>query len=126
MNSFDRERLRIQRTKMLYPPGTRIVLGEMSDPYAPVPPGTRGTVNFVDDMGTIYPQWDNGRTLGLIFGEDSFRKLTPEELEEESVKIQAKTKRKSSQDCIAICSDLICTMLLFSAFIPITARLQRA
>ena len=71
MNSFDRERLRIQRAKMLYPPGTRIVLGEMSDPYAPVPPGTRGTVKFVDDMGTIHPQWDNGRTLGLIFGEDS-------------------------------------------------------
>ena len=84
MNSFDRERLRIQRAKMLYPPGTRIVLGEMSDPYAPVPPGTRGTVKFVDDMGGIHPQWDNGRTLGLIYGEDSFRKLTQEELEEES------------------------------------------
>ena len=84
MNSFERERLRIQRAKMLYPPGTRIELGEMSDPYAPVPPGTRGTVKFVDDMGTIHPQWDNGRTLGLIYGEDSFRKLTPEELEEES------------------------------------------
>ena len=84
MNSFDRERLRIQRAKMLYPPGTRIVLGEMSDPYAPVPPGTRGTVKFVDDMGSIHPQWDNGRTLGLIYGEDSFRKLTQEELEEES------------------------------------------
>ena len=81
MNSFDRERLRIQRAKMLYPPGTRIVLGEMSDPYAPVPPGTRGTVKFVDDMGTIHPQWDNGRTLGLIYGEDSFRKLTQEELD---------------------------------------------
>ena len=50
MNSFERERLRIQRAKMLYPPGTRIVLGEMSDPYAPVPSGTRGTVKFVDDM----------------------------------------------------------------------------
>ncbi len=71
MNSFDRERLRIQRAKMLYPPGTRIVLGEMSDPYAPVPPGTRGTVKFVDDMGGIHPQWDNGRTLGLIYGEAS-------------------------------------------------------
>ena len=84
MNSFERERLRIQRAKMLYPPGTRIVLGEMSDPYAPVTPGMRGTVKFVDDMGTIHPQWDNGRTLGLIYGEDSFRKLTQEELEEES------------------------------------------
>ena len=40
MNSFDRERLRIQRTKMLYPPGTRIVLDEMGDPYAPVSSST--------------------------------------------------------------------------------------
>ena len=84
MNQFERERLRIQRTKQLYPPGTRIVLGEMSDPYSPVPPGTRGTVQAVDDMGTVHPVWDNGRTLGVIPGEDSFRKLTQEELAEES------------------------------------------
>ncbi len=98
MNSFDRERLRIQRTKMLYPPGTRIVLGEMRDPYAPVPPGTRGTVKFVDDMGTIHPQWDNGRTLGLIYGEDSFRKLTQEELEEESQTADEAEETDEAQD----------------------------
>ena len=98
MNSFDRERLRIQRAKMLYPPGTRIVLGEMSDTYAPVPPGTRGTVKFVDDMGTIHPQWDNGRTLGLIYGEDSFRKLTQEELEEESQTAEEAEETDESQD----------------------------
>jgi hypothetical protein len=28
-------------------------------------------------------QWDNGRTLALVPGEDSFRKLTAEELAEE-------------------------------------------
>ena len=38
MNSFDRERLRIQRAKMLYPPGTRIVLGEMRTPTLPYRP----------------------------------------------------------------------------------------
>ena len=101
MNSFDRERLRIQRAKMLYPPGTRIVLGEMSDPYAPVPPGTRGTVKFVDDMGTIHPQWDNGRTLGLIYGEDSFRKLTQEELE--PMKRRKPTKRRTKEEWDSEC-----------------------
>ena len=98
MSSFDRERLRIQRAKMLYPPGTRIVLGEMSDPYAPVPPGTHGTVKFVDDMGGIHPQWDNGRTLGLIYGEDSFRKLTQEELEEESQTADEAEETDEAQD----------------------------
>ncbi|MET0016683.1 MULTISPECIES: DUF4314 domain-containing protein [Eubacteriales] len=58
--------------KEQYPPGTRIRLTEMRDPYAPVPPGTEGTVDFVDDACGIHMQWDNGRTLALIPGEDRF------------------------------------------------------
>jgi hypothetical protein len=38
-----------------------------------------------DDAGTIHPRWDTGSHLGLVYGEDSFRKLTPEELEQEKV-----------------------------------------
>ena len=64
-----------QRYKELYPKGTRVELIEMNDPYAPVPSGTQGTVEFVDDMGTIHMKWDNGRTLGLIPNEDIFRRL---------------------------------------------------
>lgn len=55
----------------------------MSDDPRPVEPGTRGTVRVVDDMGTIHMDWDNGRSLGLVPGEDSFRKLTMEEVEAE-------------------------------------------
>ena len=43
----------------------------------------RGTVKYVDDMCTLHCAFDNGRQLGLIPGEDSFRKLTAEELAEE-------------------------------------------
>mgnify|MGYP000321476269 FL=1 len=68
----------------MYPPGTRIELLSMSDSYAPVPSGTRGTVKFVDSMRTIFPEWDNGRSLGVVPGEDSFRKLTQEEIEKEN------------------------------------------
>ena len=46
----------------------------------PVPPGTRGTVELVNSLGDIEMKWDNGRSLSLIHGEDSFRKLTMEEL----------------------------------------------
>ncbi len=83
MNEFDRLRRTAERMKQTYPPGTRIQLDHMEDPWAPVPPGTRGTVAYVDDIGQIGMKWDNGRTLSLVPGEDSFRKLTEEELAEE-------------------------------------------
>ena len=62
----------VEQIKKKYPPGTRIELISMKDPYSPVPPGTRGTVQMVDDAGTIHPKFDNGRTLGIIVGEDEF------------------------------------------------------
>lgn len=64
--------------------GTRIELLEMNDPYAPVLEGTKGTVEFVDDMGQIAMKWDNGRTLALIPGVDKFKVIS-------SIKINAKT-----------------------------------
>lgn len=84
MNKFDRKRRIAESVKQMYPPGIRIELICMNDPYSPVPSGTRGTVRAVDDMDTIFPDWDNGRSLGVVPGEDSFRKLTQEEIEAEN------------------------------------------
>ena len=50
----------------------------------PVPIGMRGTVHLIDDQGQMHMKWDNGRTLGLVPGEDQFRKLTAQELQEEA------------------------------------------
>lgn len=72
-----------QRYKEAYPPGTRLMLFNMNDPHHPDESGTRGTVEYVDDMGTIHMKWDNGRGLGLVPGEDEFRRLTQEEIDEE-------------------------------------------
>ena len=62
-----------------YPAGTRIRLNHMDDPYAPIPPGTTGSVDYIDDAGNVHMKWDNGRTLSLIPGEDDFTIITNEE-----------------------------------------------
>ena len=41
----------------------------------------------VDDIGTIHMKWDNGRSLALIPGEDSFTVLPPASL---NLQVQAK------------------------------------
>lgn len=64
--------------KAMYPEGTRIELINMDDPYAPVPAGTKGTVEFVDDMGQIAMRWDNSRTLALIPEVDEFKIIKEE------------------------------------------------
>ena len=84
MSSFENMSRYAERMQNQYPEGTRLLLNSMNDPYAPVPPGTRGTVDFVDDAGQIHMKWDNGRTLAIVPSEDDFRKITDEELAEES------------------------------------------
>ena len=73
----------VSNVKNEYPVGTRIQLEEMIDIYSPVKSGTRGTVRFVDSIGQIHMQWDDGRSLALIPETDSFRKLTEDEIAEE-------------------------------------------
>lgn len=69
---FNVDRNLVQRMKEQYPTGTRIVLDFMGyDPH-PIAPSTMGTVRVVDDMGTVHCNFDNGRRMGLIPGEDSF------------------------------------------------------
>ena len=83
MNRFEAERRSAQRIKDNYPPGTRIMLLQMGDDPRPVEDNTRGTVKTVDDMGTLHCDFDNGRSLGIVPSEDSFRKLTDEGLAKE-------------------------------------------
>ena len=66
----------IRRLRKQYPGGTRVELVSMNDPYnRKLKPGDRGTVTLVDDMGTIFVDWDCGSGLGVAYGEDHVRKL---------------------------------------------------
>lgn len=81
------DRQEVERLKERYPKGTRIRLVEMRDPQA-VEAGMTGTVEAVDDAGSIHMKWDNGRGLALIPGEDSFEVLLrPEKRQEEGMQM---------------------------------------
>ena len=59
----------IEELREFYAPGTRVKLVKMDDIQAP-PVGTIGVVSHVDDIGTIHVNWENGSSLGVVFGED--------------------------------------------------------
>lgn len=65
----------VEKIKKEYPSGTRVELVHMDDPYRNMTPGMKGTVSSVDDTGTIHVHWDDGCHLGIVYGEDSCRKL---------------------------------------------------
>jgi len=63
--------------KARYKPGFRVELVSMTDPYADLKPGERGTVTGVDAVGTVHIQWDCGSSLGAAYGADEIRLLPP-------------------------------------------------
>lgn len=74
MNNFP-SRETVERVRKQYPTGTRVELVSMNDPYSKLKPGDQGTVNFVDDIGTVFIKWDCGSSLGAAYGEDVIKKL---------------------------------------------------
>ncbi len=69
------DRKTVERVREAYPEGTRVELVSMNDPYENIPAGTKGTVTSVDDTATIHVNWDNGSSLGIVYGEDSCKKI---------------------------------------------------
>lgn len=69
MNEFPSQEI-VQTLRKRCPKGTRVELVLMNDPYTKLKPGDLGTVDFIDDTGTLFCLWDNGSTLGVVYGED--------------------------------------------------------
>ena len=65
---------RVEQLRKQYPKGTKIELVEMDDVQAP-PVGTVGTVQGVDDLGSLLVRWENGSSLSVIDGVDRVKKI---------------------------------------------------
>ena len=65
------EERKLKVLREIYKPGTRVQLVSMDDPQSP-PVGTCGTIVSVDDAMNIHTKWDNGSSLSLLYGVDSF------------------------------------------------------
>lgn len=63
----------VERIRKQFPVGCRVELLRMDDTQAP-PIGTKGTVRYVDDIGSLGIAWDNGSSLQVVYGEDLCRR----------------------------------------------------
>ena len=75
--NFDRKK--VELVKAQYPVGTRIELTGLCNDEPGMPPGLCGTVIGVDDQPALLMKWDNGQSLSLFPGQDSFRVIKQEE-----------------------------------------------
>ena len=59
----------------MYPKGAVVRLIHMDDYIHPVPDGTIGVVNHVDDAGQIHMHWETGSGLALVPDIDKFERI---------------------------------------------------
>lgn len=83
----------VRSVKARYAPGTRIELGGQMVGEK-MPAGVRGTVAFVDDIGSIHMKWDGGGSLVLIPGVDDFKVITPEYEKANPARITGRPKQR--------------------------------
>ena len=97
MNNFI-SKAALEARRARYKKGARVELVSMTDPYTKLKTGDIGTVDFVDDTGTVFIIWDSGSHLGAVFGEDEIRLLSKAKVIKEQCRKVAATGRTNMFD----------------------------
>jgi hypothetical protein len=95
----------VEMVRRIYPAGARVELIEMHDPHTSLKPGDRGFVEMVDSTGTVFCKWDNGSTLGAVYGVDKIRTVdvaVPDEVVEDILKLRTLPNCPNMFDTIAV------------------------
>ena len=111
MNNGFPSRETVNRLREQYPEGTRVELVSMNDPYSKLVPGDRGTVSRVDDIGTIFVDWDKGSGLGIAYGEDICRKVTERTYETGADFFRDTAVSHGTDEALGICGRYLATQL---------------
>lgn len=105
----------LERVRTKYPKGTMIQLDFMDDIYAP-PVGTVGEVMYVDDIGQIHVNWENGSGLALNMEIDEFHIIENKPIKPKKEKVKEFThivnsKTKSESYTEKDIEDILCSAL---------------
>ena len=71
-------KINIENIKKYYKTGQKVRLIKMYDYIAPIPPLTIGIIEYIDDIGQIHINWNNGSKLALVPNVDEFEILKAE------------------------------------------------
>lgn len=72
----------IEALRKRYPKGTKVRMIAMEDTIYPLPEGTVGEVDYVDDSGDVRMKWENGWKRPFRPGEDLVEIIPPKNEQE--------------------------------------------
>lgn len=67
----------IEKIKKIYIPGQKLELINLYSSFNVLIPGTKGMIEFIDDLGNIHVIWEHKKNIQLVVGIDEFKIICP-------------------------------------------------
>lgn len=67
----------IEKIKKIYIPGQKLELINLYSSFNVLFPGTKGMIEFIDDLGNIHVIWEHKKNIQLVVGIDEFKIICP-------------------------------------------------